>query len=286
MRDQTPASAGVLLFVPGNTPRRFAKAIEAPADLIIFDLEDAVAPEQKDLARESVHGWIAAHGHDHVVVRINADGTCWHDDDIGLARATGCAVMIPKAEDADALAKTCDALGADQPVIALIETARGVRAAADVSAVPGVVRMAFGSIDLAAELGIDHDDRAAMLHARSTLVIAAAAAGLAPPIDGVTTAVRDDTKVSDDVRYARSLGMTGKLCIHPAQLAPARRALAPTPEEIAWATAVVAAARAGHGAVAVDGRMVDKPVVDRANRLLQLASTPRERPDYAHLEPR
>lgn len=110
------ASAQVALFVPGNRPERFDKAVDAGADLTIFDLEDAVAPQHKDAARESVREWIQGRGHDRVVIRVNADGTSWHDDDLGLARETGCPIMVPKSEDAARLAATCTALGTDHPV--------------------------------------------------------------------------------------------------------------------------------------------------------------------------
>jgi citrate lyase subunit beta/citryl-CoA lyase len=151
-------------------------------------------------------------------------------------------------------------------VVPLVETAAGVAAARELCAAPGVVRAAFGSIDLAAQLGVDPNSRTALLHARSTLVLAAAAAGRAPPVDGVTTALDDPEALTSDTAHAVELGFTGKLCVHPRQLAPVHAALRPTDAELEWARSVL---RAGTGgAVAVDGHLVDRPVLLRAERLL------------------
>jgi citrate lyase subunit beta/citryl-CoA lyase len=128
-----------------------------------------------------------------------------------------------------------------------------------------VTRLAFGSVDLAAQLGVAPEDREPFAYARSRLVIASAAAGLAPPVDGVTTDLGAGSPLEEDVRYARRLGFGGKLCIHPKQVAPARAGFAPTDAERAWARRVVAA---GDGVSVVDGRMVDKPVLGRARHIL------------------
>ncbi|MCE5292844.1 MAG: CoA ester lyase, partial [Nocardiaceae bacterium] len=152
----------------------------------------------------------------------------------------------------------------NHPVIPLIETAAGVLNAVEVCR--DTVRPAFGSIDLAAQLGIDPQNRDALATARSTLVLAAAAAGVAAPIDGVTTALSDPGRLADDIRNARRLGFTAKLCIHPSQIAPTKQALAPTGIDIEWAERVISAA--GNGAIAIDGAMVDKPVIERARQIL------------------
>lgn len=264
------AAATSLLFVPGHRPDRFAKAAAAGAGAIILDLEDAVAPDAKDEAREHVVAWLAKEGEDLAVVRINAPGTPWYNDDVdAIAALTGTPVMLPKAESHDDVYELIAALGEFGAVLPLIETAAGVLGAREILSVPGVLRPAFGSIDLSAQLGIDPTDAQAMLFARSRLVVAAAAAGVAGPVDGVNTDITDDGALARDALHAASLGFTGKMCIHPRQLGAVHTAFSPTADEIAWAQKVLAAAAAGDGAVTVlDGKMIDKPVVDRARRIL------------------
>lgn len=263
-------TARSLLFVPGNRPQRFDKAVAAQPDIVIIDLEDAVGAEDKVTAREQTASWLAAGNT--AMVRINAAQTPWYEDDLALIAQYRVPVMPAKSETAEQVERiTAAAPGA--PVVPLIETAAGIAGAAALCAVPGVARVAFGSIDLGNELGVDPENRDALLLHRSLLVLASAAAGLAPPIDGVTTTFTDPEPVVDDFRYARSLGMTAKLCIHPAQVAAVHRAAAPTDSEIVWATEVVAAADSSDGsAVALDGRMVDLPVVERARRILATAA--------------
>ncbi|HEV7651863.1 MAG TPA: aldolase/citrate lyase family protein [Actinophytocola sp.] len=254
------AAARTLLFVPGDRPDRFAKAAAAGADAVVVDLEDAVAPADKEAARAHAVAWLEA-GHE-VVVRVNAAGTPWHDADV--AALAGTPLMLPKAARAEDVAR------AGREVVALVETAAGVAAAREVCGV--AARVAFGSIDLAAELGVDPASRTALLHARSALVLAAAAAGAPPPLDGVTTALDDPEVLARDTAHAVELGFTGKLLVHPRQVAPVHAALRPSEEDIAWARRVLAAGgSAGGSAVAVDGRLVDRPVLLRARRLLSRA---------------
>ncbi|OBA43081.1 MULTISPECIES: HpcH/HpaI aldolase/citrate lyase family protein [Gordonia] len=263
-------AARTLLFVPGNRPDRFAKAEAAGADVVVIDLEDAVAPDDKDAARSDVAQWLSD-GHA-AVVRINGADTQWFDDDVAMLGAVGinhaaeAGAMIAKAEASEIVSRVATASNA--PVIPLIETAVGVLNAPGIAATPGVARIAFGAIDFAAELGVDPDDREALLHARSTLVLASAAARVASPVDGVTTALRDAEKLTDDVGYAARIGLRGKLCIHPSQVAAVHDRLAPTDDEVAWARRIVDATRADGSAVAVDGHMVDPPVVARAQQIL------------------
>lgn len=262
------AAATSLLFVPGHRPDRFAKAAAAGAGAIILDLEDAVAPEAKDSAREHVVAWLTKERVGLAVVRINAPGTPWYDDDLeAIASIEGTAVMLPKAETHDDVYELVAVLGEFAAVLPLIETAAGVLGAREILSVPGVLRPAFGSIDLSAQLGVDPTDAQAMLFTRSRLVLAAAAAGVAGPLDGVNTDLSDDDALARDSRHAAALGFTGKMCIHPRQLEAVHAAFSPTDEEVAWARKVLDAA--GDGAVTVlDGKMIDKPVVDRARRIL------------------
>lgn len=259
------------LFVPGNRPDRFARAAAAGADVVVLDLEDAVAPDAKDAARAEVTGWLRADPR-RCAVRVNAAPPLLDADLAALAAAGPTVVMLPKAEDPGAVAAVADRLPGGSCVVALVETARGVLGAAAVAAVPGVVRLAFGSFDLGAELGVDPEHGPAMASARGALVLASAAAGLPGPVDGVTGAVGDVQRLAADVAQARGLGFDGKLCIHPAQVGPVATAFAPSQEELAWAERVLAGA-GSNGVAVVDGRMVDKPVVERARRLLAVGRT-------------
>jgi citrate lyase subunit beta / citryl-CoA lyase len=261
---QEIAVARSLLFVPGNRPERFTKAAAAQPDIVIIDLEDAVAEADKDVARAHARSWLS--DGNVAMIRVNGADTPWHRADLDLVDEFGPPVMLPKSESVGHVGEVGALHNGNVAVVPLVETAAGILASADLSSQTSVVRLAFGSIDLSVQLGVDPDDRAALLFARSTLVMASRAAGSAPPIDGVTTTI-DPQAVGDDFRYARRLGMTAKLCIHPAQVNEIHSA-APSGETVQWAREVVAAANAGGSAVAVHGRMVDKPVLERAHQIL------------------
>ena len=261
------------LFVPAERPDRIAKALASGADAVICDLEDAVAPAAKPAARQALADWLARAGGalpKPLVVRINSVDSAWFDDDLAVCRAPAVhKVMLPKAERADDIAHVAAATG--KPVIALVETAAGMDELRAVARAPGVVRIAFGSIDFQLDLGIV-DDGDALLAFRSQLVLASRVAGLAPPIDGVSVAISDAAVAGADARSARGLGFGAKLCIHPSQAQTVNDAFAPSANELAWARRVVDVMRdAGGAAVAVDGKMVDRPVQLRAEALLRQA---------------
>ncbi|MGW5570370.1 HpcH/HpaI aldolase/citrate lyase family protein [Nocardia thailandica] len=266
--------------MPADRPERFAKAAAAGAGLVVLDLEDAVAPAAKDAARAAAVEWVEAGNV--CGVRINAVGTAWHGADLAALAPLGCAIMLPKAE-ATSVGRVTAALtsaistgnadtwpSASAPLIALVETAAGVLDAREIAADPGVHRLAVGTFDLAAELVVDPNDRDALATTRRLLVLASAAAGLPGPIDGVTAAVDAPERLTADAAYARGLGFAGKLCIHPRQLPPVIAAFRPTDADIAWARTILAAVADDTAVTLVDGAMVDKPVVDRAHRILDL----------------
>ena len=258
-----------LLFVPGSRPERFDKALAAGASAVIIDLEDAVAPADKNTARAALAAWLRP---EHaVIVRINSVDTAWFEADLALCGAPGvAAVMVPKAERADTLARVMGA-GA-RALLPLVESAAGLAALGSLAGAPGVLRLAFGSIDLQVDLGLRDATEDELLPFRLQLVLASRLAGIGAPVDGVSTAIADEDQLRVDVQRARRLGFAGKLCIHPKQVAPVNRWLAPSDDELNWARQVLAAAAAAGGAaVAVDGKMVDKPVLLRAEALLREA---------------
>lgn len=248
------------LFVPADRPERFAKAAASGADAVIVDLEDAVAAGAKEAARALA---TSAFTDLPVLLRVNSIDTPWHRADLAAARAGGfAAIVLPKAEEAETVAAVVQALEG-VPLIALIETARGL-ANARAIATSGAVRLAFGSVDFCADLGCEHQ-RTVLIPARTELVLASRLARIAPPIDGVTVQLDDLAAAAADAAHARALGMTGKLCVHPKQVGAIQRALQPSAEEIVWAHRVLAA---GEGAVAVGGAMVDEPVRMRARGII------------------
>lgn len=261
------------LFVPGNRPERFDKALASDADAIILDLEDAVSPTDKLAARAAIMGWMAAPRPPHpVVVRINDRQSPWFADDLALLRmsAVRC-VMLPKTESADDVAAVLAVMPNDGRVIPLIETARGVQQVDDIAEVPRVQRIAFGTLDYGVDMQLSGDERG-MIYPASRIAIASRCANIGSPIAGVTLAVDDEAAVLSDLAFARALGFGAKLCIHPKQVAVVRQAMLPTADEIDWAHRVVAAAEAGQGAVQVDGKMVDRPVLMQAKFILARAS--------------
>ncbi|MFK1434794.1 HpcH/HpaI aldolase/citrate lyase family protein [Pseudomonas aeruginosa] len=259
-------TATTFLFVPGNKPERFAKAIASGADVVILDLEDAVGVDEKDRAREHVIEWLKHHP-DSVVVRINPRVSREAQSDLRALRGLVSVVMVPKTESELDVRDTVDLLGRDASVIALIETARGVLQADRIATANGVIRLALGNVDLAADIGIDPDDRHALLPVRSRLSLVSAAAGLCAPVDGVTTVLTDAALTIADAKYARSMGFTGKLCIHPSQVAPTREAYLPSADEIKWARSIVALS-VNDSVAKVNGEMIDRPVVSRAQHIL------------------
>jgi citrate lyase subunit beta/citryl-CoA lyase len=256
-----------VLFVPGNRPDRFEKAAASGADLVVLDLEDAVPAGEKATARRAVREFLDRGGIG--AVRTNAIGTDWHADDLAAVAGYAEAVMVPKAEAGQAFTALGHRLQVDAtPIIALVETASGVLDARAVAESPAVARLALGTFDLASELSIRPTDRSAFNPIRSWIRVASAAADLAGPIDGVFAAVDDDEGLRAEAAWARRLGYSGKLCIHPRQVAIVEQELAPSPEELAWASAIVESAASPDGVTVIDGEMVDRPVVERARRML------------------
>ena len=253
------------LFVPGNRPERFARAAASGADVIIIDLEDTVEAQERAQARVHIRSWVQR-GNE-VVVRVNAFGTPDHDRDIASLQDCAVGVMISKTDSVEGVTSALELIGRERPIIPLIESAAGIIDSCKIAATPGIARMAFGIIDYAAELGVDPSFTEAMSFARSSLVVASAAAQIPAPIDGVTTNFKSPNVVKAETTAGRRLGFTGKLCIHPNQIEPVHEAFMPSESEVEWAHGVLEASTRAT-ATQLDGEMIDRPVVLRARRIL------------------
>jgi len=272
-----------VLFVPGTRADRFARALDAGADAVIFDLEDSVEPGRKNDARDAIGRFFGAPDVGRAgalrFIRVNAVASAWWFDDVTFVRGlTGVdAVVLPKAESADQVSTTAAATSADAlPVIPLVETPRGVLNAGPIAAAEAEVpAMLFGAEDLTAALGIPRTiDGEELLFARSQVVLAAASAG-ADALDAVFTDIASADGLRRDALRARALGFHGKMAIHPSQIATIHEVFTPTAAELDHARRVVdaydAALRDGRGVIRLDDKMVDVPVATRARKLLELA---------------
>lgn len=258
------------LFVPGRRPERFDKACASGAGAVIVDLEDAVAPEDKVAARNAVAAALSPARP--LLVRVNGADTAWFREDVEMCRTAGVGgIVLPKAERAEDIGYIVERIGPGMPVLPLIETAQGMWNAHELARCPSVQRLLFGSIDFQVDLGINGDGDE-LLAFRSQLVLVSRVAGIKAPVDGVTTALDDAERLRSETIRARNLGFGGKLCIHPRQIETVNACFLPSEEEIGWAKRVMEAAAGANGAaVAVDGKMVDKPVLLRAEAILAQA---------------
>ena len=260
------------LFVPGNRPERFVKALQSGADAVIVDLEDAVPAQLKTEARKAVAEWLSA---EHpVYVRVNGHGTEWHEEDVRAVKgASGVrGMVVPKAQEPREVAELAKHLPSHASLLPIIESAQGLWSALEIGRCARVERLAFGHLDFQRDLGIDGENEE-ILFARSHLVLTSRLAGIEPPLDGITAALDDDEKLWRDVERARRLGFGGKLCIHPKQIETVNSGFLPSEKDIEWARQVIAAAEAsGGGAVRMGSEMVDAPVVARARHILEMVA--------------
>ncbi|APX95602.1 HpcH/HpaI aldolase/citrate lyase family protein [Natronorubrum daqingense] len=283
-----------LLFTPGDRPEMLRKAPDAGADVIIFDLEDAVAPARKDEARDAVRDVLADPEFDpdcEVCVRVNASQSAYSDDleaifdESGGADRDGAAdglrldsLVLPKVESAADVRSLEDELGRigdTVPVFALIENASGVLDAPEIAAVPATDALVFGAEDLSADIGASRTSEGTeVLYARERVVLAAAAKECLA-IDTVVTDFGDERALRDDTEFALQLGYDGKLAIHPAQVDPINETFTPSDEEREWAERVLAAKREAdaenRGVFEVDGEMIDAPLIAQARRIQERA---------------
>jgi citrate lyase subunit beta/citryl-CoA lyase len=256
------------LFVPGDRPDRIEKARAAGADAVIIDLEDAVQPQAKESARHAALNALDATRP--LWVRVNGSETPWFADDVAaFARHAGVAgIVLPKAETASQVNQVHARAHAQLQVIPIVETARAFVNLSAICSAKYVTRVEFGTLDFQLDLGIE--DEGEPLHMfRSAIVLSSRLAGIAAPVDGVSTAIDDAPAIEADARRGRSFGFGAKMCIHPKQVAAVHRAYAWTDAQKDWAQRVMQAVQASGGsAVALDGKMVDMPVILKARRIL------------------
>jgi citrate lyase beta subunit len=270
----TLASARSLLFCPASDESKLRKALETAADVVVADLEDAVAIDQKEPARDVLRRVLpGGRSSGLVAIRVNGATTAFFAEDAELAHELRPDVLVlPKATP-----EAVETLGWDgPPLVAIAETADGLRRAYEVASQPRVEVLIVGTVDLGVELRLEQrDDGLEILFARSKVVLDSAAARIRAPIDRVWTDVRDGEGLEADARYARSLGFRGKACIHPDQVEIVNRVFIPSDDELSRARRVVEAYEqavgVGEGVTALDGEMIDLPVVERARQVLALA---------------
>ncbi len=257
------------LYVPGDRPERFAKALAAGADQVIIDLEDAVAPDHKAAARTAVAEFLTGQPDDRIAVRPNGPGTPWHDDDLTMLAALPQVprLRLPKVQGPDDVSRTVQRFAAEPRVTALVESALGLERALAIASHPAVAAIALGEADLRAELGITAESGLDWLRVRC--VVAARAAGLEPPNMAVYPGLDDPDGLLASCRHGASLGLWGRTAVHPRQIPVIRRAFAPDTAAVADAEAVLAALSAAGAARMPDGRMVDEAMAAQARRTLR-----------------
>jgi citrate lyase subunit beta/citryl-CoA lyase len=285
---EVPQLRRSLLFVPGSEPRRLAKATSTGADTLLFDLEDSVAPTEKDRARTLVADALSAgeFGDTEPAVRVNSPDTPYFDEDLDAVVEAGTrAIMIPKCERTEVLAEIAGKLSVlerkhgrpEVQILALVESAAGVAGALQMAgATERIDSMCFGHADFSLDMGLSEADasQGVVLHARCSVALAAKAARIAP-IDTVYMAVRDEQAFREDTEVGCRLGFEGKLCIHPTHVKIANEVYTPTLTQVEHALRIVEAyqqAQAeGRGVFALDGKMIDAPVVAVQQRILTRA---------------
>ncbi|MGX1884349.1 HpcH/HpaI aldolase/citrate lyase family protein [Streptomyces sp. NPDC055287] len=269
----TPLTALTWLYVPGDRPETVVKALRSGADVVIVDLEDAVAPDRKGYARSATAELLTERPPAPVHVRVNALGTPFAEADLhALDRLPGLAALrLPKITDPSEVRRVAHRMP-DVPLYALLESALGIEHAYVIAgAHPRLRGIALGEADLCADLGVRDD--AGLAWPRSRVVVAARAAGLEPPVQSVYADVRDLEGLAASCARGRALGLLGRTALHPRQLPVIERAFLPAPREVEQAEEVVKAAATDGGALALpDGRFVDAAVVAAAHRILALAS--------------
>ena len=267
------------LFVPGSNLRVIHKALASTADAVIIDLEDAVSVTEKEIARAQVVELLnSIDCSRRVYVRINGWDTPWGEADLEATVATrSSGIVLPKAEDPVTVAEIAELLPAGFDFIPLVETAKGVLNAYAVATCSGrISRLAFGAVDFSLDIGVEYSKTgAALLYARSHLVVVSQGAGLLSPVDTIYPDLQDLSGLAAELDRVHHLGMFGKLAIHPKQLDLIHAAFTPDTDEIAEAHEIVrvfeAAEKEGVAAMKIHGKFIDYPVYRSAQKIVSLA---------------
>lgn len=268
-----------VLYIPGSKDRALEKARGLPVDAIIFDLEDAVAPDAKEGARDTLKAALAEGGYGNraKIVRINGLDSQWGKGDVEALRdAEADAFLLPKVNSAADVQALADLLGNDTPIWAMIETPLGVLNALEIAVHPQLQGFVAGTNDLAKELNCRYRaDRLPMQMALQTMLLAARAHGVVA-VDGVYNQFKDDEGLKAECEQGRDLGFDGKTLIHPAQVAVTNDAFAPSDAEVDLAQRQIAAFEeseaAGQGVAVVDGKIVENLHVETAKKTLAKAA--------------
>jgi citrate lyase subunit beta/citryl-CoA lyase len=257
-----------VLFLPASNPRAIIRARESAANLVILDLEDAVKPEDKQSARTAAVETVASEWPMPVAIRINGIGTEWHSLDVNaVSRSQAQFVVLPRATSAHLVREVAEAAG--KPLLAMIETADGVLAAAEIAGESAA--LIAGTNDLRADLRVPiANDRSPILTSLQMIVLAARAAGIAV-FDGVFNNLNDPDGFITECGHARRLGFDGKTLIHPKQIDPCNRAFSPSPDEVARAKRLIDAY--GGGAERFEGQMIERMHLEAAKRVVERAQT-------------
>ncbi|KUJ86671.1 MAG: HpcH/HpaI aldolase [Halomonas sp. 54_146] len=260
------------LFVPATRPERIAKAHASEADVVIVDLEDAVAPSDKDEARRLLRDYLTSTRGSEILVRVNSTQPEFEKDLAMCAQfpsVTG--IMLPKAETNQQIEQ---AAACGKPVWPIIESAKGLVSLQSLAFTRGVERLTFGALDLATDLNLEPRTSGAntlLDQCRYQLVVCSRAAKLPPPIESVVPEIHDIEQVGSVARRAVEMGFAGMLSIHPKQIPSIHKAFTPSENLVLWARRVLEAAKTVDGAFQLDGQMVDEPVISRAKSLLARA---------------
>ena len=269
------------LFVPATRTERILKAFSSGADAVIIDLEDAIAPSEKNVARTALMEALArlpATQLARILIRINAVNTQWHEDDVATAASASKqglgGIMLAKAETAATLTAIAGRIHTECVLVPLIESVKGLDSIDLLASAPKVMRLAFGHLDFQLDAGIECDtDEAELAPVRLAFALASRRANLGQPIDGVSVDLHQQSRLLSDIRRAKRGGFGGKLCIHPSQVEIVNTMLSPDMSEIDKAKRILEAEKLSHGGVfSLDGKMVDAPILQLARRTLARAS--------------
>ncbi|WDU51838.1 HpcH/HpaI aldolase/citrate lyase family protein [Taylorella equigenitalis] len=269
------------LFVPATRTDRVSKAVATGADIVIVDLEDAVGPLDKATARDALADYLVTASEQNLCVRLNSDDTQWHEEDLALCEKFKFklfCVMLPKVETADQVHAIYERTGLR--VITLIETARGLVALREIASSSGTLAMSIGELDLGISMGlpvtgsdveIDAGLEFLMKQIYADLAIASSCAGIQGPLASVYSDYKNVDGYASRLKFAKGMGFAGGLCIHPKQVGVVKDVFAIDPELLAWAQSVMDAVVVhGESAFSLNGQMVDKPIIERAKRILGL----------------